>query len=309
MEEEVIEKLKRGYAFSEIQDEMSLTQEDYVKLLKRINVDIKNNLAQKKFFSDGTVSNSDVAEDFSIITQSDEKSFHYCVISDTHIGSKDDNLSYLDLVYNYCLQNNINYLFHGGDLIDGIQGADDKRLYLSDQVYEVIEKYPYDDSIVNIVNLGNHDFDSIAFDLPIDEALIKYRHDIIPIGYGTNEISIKNDSFVMSHFHPCDKGKKEISRKLILRGHSHRFKTQDDHNNFHVFIPSLSDKEFPEHFVPGFLDIKITFQKGYCGEVIIKFLGIINNRIYPLGLNQKYFCYKIPGKDLQKNILEYIKRR
>jgi hypothetical protein len=311
MEEEVIEQLKQGYTFSEIQESMSLTSEDYLSLLKKINYGIKENIVNKLFFSDGTFFNINKKEkeDFSVITRSDEDIFHYAVISDTHIGSNDDNISYLDLVYDYCIKNNINYLFHGGDLIDGTHGNKEKRLYLNDQIEEVIEKYPYDESITNIINLGNHDFDSIAFDMPIDEALLKYRHDMIPIGYGTNEVNLKNDSFVMNHFIPIDKTDKNFTRKLILRGHSHRFKTQDDHNNFTVSIPALSDMDFPDHFVPGFLDITIVFRKGYCDEVLIKFLGIINNRIYPLGLSQKYIGYKIPPKDLQNNVLEYKKRR
>ena len=220
MEESFMAYLQQGYSCSEIKDMLSLTLTDSVEILNKLNYKIKDNLYYKSFYSDGTFDQNNIAskeEKIAIITSPDEDTFHFVAISDTHIGSWDDNLSYLDLVYDYCKKNNINYIFHAGDLIDGTHGNIDKRKYLNDQIEEVITKYPYDELITNFITLGNHDFDSILLDKPIDAALIENRSDLIPLGYGMNEVHLKNDFFVVSHFIPLEKSITLYSRTMILK--------------------------------------------------------------------------------------------
>ena len=90
----------------------------------------------------------------------------FIVISDTHFGSIFESIEYLEMVYEYAVKNGIKYIFHCGDLIEGEEYYDSGRskweyrnIYL--QIEHILNDYCYDESIKNIILLGNHDVKSL----------------------------------------------------------------------------------------------------------------------------------------------------
>lgn len=48
------------------------------------------------------------------------------LVSDTHFASKKENLEYFPMVLDFCHNYGIFYLFHGGDIGDGLVDANKK---------------------------------------------------------------------------------------------------------------------------------------------------------------------------------------
>lgn len=85
------------------------------------------------------------------------------VVSDTHLGSRYQQLSHLRAFYRLCQQRQIATVFHCGDIVDGdkmyrgqeyeifVHGADAQRKYC-------VKHYPKAKGVKTLVLSGNHDF-------------------------------------------------------------------------------------------------------------------------------------------------------
>lgn len=86
------------------------------------------------------------------------------LISDTHIGNKNiEDYNRIRNVYNYAKQNDVNFIFHLGDLFDKMNGEIEKdfeEIYL-EQLNSFIDNYPID--VMTYCVLGNHDVDLNTF--------------------------------------------------------------------------------------------------------------------------------------------------
>ena len=81
------------------------------------------------------------------------------IISDTHYGSEYENYKYIDLVYNYAIKNNINFILHAGDFMQGtVKPVISSCQLVEDQIIHVLDNYPYEESIKNYILIGNHDY-------------------------------------------------------------------------------------------------------------------------------------------------------
>ena len=288
MEKDILELFKQGYSFSEIQSKLNLTCEDMSVFLTSINDKIYSHYHHIKFYENGNRRYSpNLILDTGIITNKDSESYKAMVISDTHFGSISENKELLDTVYDYCIKNNIHNIYHLGDVIDGITGKPEaKYLNPEEQVSHVINDYPSDSGILNFVLLGNHDLDIIGSNYPLHDAITSNRKDMVCLGYGTREIFIKNDSFILKHSILIDKTDNNYSKKLIFRGHSHQMKLVDNLNNYYIYAPSLSNLQFIDGVIPGFLTIEYGFHNGYINECIINHYGIIDNKIINMNVNR-----------------------
>lgn len=189
----------------------------------------------------------------------DSNIFRCAVISDTHFGSCLDNIKYLDMVYNHCIDNDIHIIIHAGDLIDGNVGDFKRNIpIISDQINYTINNYPYCDNILNLICLGNHDYTSIEDCLDMREWLNNFRTDLIPFGYGVGILNILNDQIIVKHkirnLHfkdtPCN---------ITLLGHHHKMMSINQDNDLILFLPSLSDMQFNNE-LPGFLTLDLFFE-------------------------------------------------
>lgn len=224
----LLELLKQEKTANEIAKELKISNKQLFKRLlklKNIGFDFK-----RKYYYNGDIVYSlynDVPlqsqNSVDIITSPEEQEFEAIVISDLHIGSTDERLDLLNKIYDYCVKNNIHTIFNAGDIIDGMFGRCDKMHdNIFDQIEYAIEKYPFDKRILNYAVLGNHDFNPLlknGKDLAL--VLQNYRHDIIPVGYGTAEINIKNDKIVLRHplLVSNNEYTNEYKHVFMLKGH------------------------------------------------------------------------------------------
>lgn len=89
--------------------------------------------------------------------------YRFGVVSDTHLGSRYQQLSHLRAFYRLCQQRQIATVFHCGDMVDGekiyrgqeyeifVHGADAQRKY-------AVKHYPKAKGVKTLVLGGNHDF-------------------------------------------------------------------------------------------------------------------------------------------------------
>lgn len=110
------------------------------------------------------------------------------VISDTHIGSKYDNMKKINLAYKIFKSNNIKEVYHSGDLTDGekmYRGQEyELRLHgAKEQTDEVIKRYPKFKGVKTKYVLGNHDLSYYKrAGVDIGEMISNKRKDMIYLG-------------------------------------------------------------------------------------------------------------------------------
>ena len=302
MEKQIINLLKQGYSFEEIQGELHITNQELYLFLSSINMDIAKHYNHIKFYDNGKRGYSNtLINESGVITYKDSDYYRAVIISDTHLGSTKENIGLINKVYDYCLQNNIHNIFHLGDLVDGTSGySESKKLDPKDQISHVVLDYPMDSSILNFILFGNHDLDIISEDLTLHDAIIKNRKDMCPLGYGTRDFYIKNDNIVLKHSILIDKTDNNYNGKIIIKGHSHQMKFIDDLNNCHIYVPSLSDLQFVDGTIPGFLLIEYGFYNGYINECIITHYGIINNQLINMNATRINLKSHKKGKTIER---------
>ncbi len=311
MEKTIFELLKQGFSFQDIRDKLSLSSEDMAMFLDKLNKDIHKHYSHIKHYENGKrrYSFKDIPES-GVITNTGSDYYKAVVIADTHIGSEDENPKYLDIVYNYCIQNDIHNIYHLGDVIDGVSGYQSKKKYApQDQIENVINKYPNDKSILNFMLLGNHDLDVLGEIRNLHDTIIRNRKDMVCLGYGTNEFFIKNDSIILKHTILIDKTNNNYNSKLIFKGHSHQMKLYDDLSNHLIYAPSLSDLQFIDGTVPGFLLVEFEFFKGYINKCVITHYGIIDDRIINMNVNKINIKSHTKNEDINREeVLVKIKK-
>jgi len=160
----------------------------------------------------------------------------FVVIADTHFGNIYENIEIVNKIYKYAEKNNIRYVFHLGDMIEGTPLASDvnhriKRYGIHEQLDYVTRNYPKNDHIDTLYILGNHDYRCLTEGIDISKVLNKRRLDMHFLGYKNSKIKIGNINILLHHPFTIDKEQKydaEIKElygdthfDLILRGHTH----------------------------------------------------------------------------------------
>lgn len=222
----------------------------YVPLKELIH---KTKLTRQEIISvllDGNISPN--KEDIISKTIKDNK---IIIISDTHIGSELENLSYLDLVYDFAIKNNITKILHGGDLLQSnIKPVSKEYFEKEKQLEHFIQTYPYSKRITTYVTYGNHDLHLLSR-LENGINILKERKDIKSLGFKRTYIKWLGNT--ISVYHECPKYKFQIpnlNTLMTFHGHRHNLKVN---NNGSIFIPTLSDDiiryETNDFNSPGFL--------------------------------------------------------
>lgn len=206
-----------------------------------------------------------------------DNQFKFIVISDTHFGSVFENIDYLKMVYDYANKNDIKYIFHAGDLIEGsydLFGRCKKEYCeIGSQVNHVIEDYCYDSNITNMILLANHDVYSIYnYGIDISE-LLKVRNDFKMIGYRSAYIKI-NDKYI-SLKHEISRLKNNINDYMTLIdfiGHSHQYRCNYNKSNTRIKVPTLSDLKNNYIVNKGFLVGNINSDNGVIIDFSVKYI-------------------------------------
>ena len=222
------------------------------------------------------------------MTNSDKK-FRCIFISDLHNGNISSNLDLAKIVYEYASKNDIRNIFICGDFLEGIHSSDKKSIVdIYTQLETFIKKYPYDKNINNYGIFGNHDYHSMHYDgLDISKRIGIARYDIVPIGYGSGLIKIKNDNFLIKHELSMTKNPKFLEDpKVIILGHGHMMKTKV-YEKLYIGAPSLSyvSPDKTKQIIPGFIDMTFHLEKGKFEFVEVHHM-IITPKVYEASVSR-----------------------
>lgn len=266
----IIDLIKENKTLREMCKILSISEKQlYVRLKQIINYGYQ---IDTKYYYGGDIkyeflSQKNLEENkVKIYMSTSNKTFRSIVISDMHIGNIKSDINLLCKVYEYASKNDIKTILNCGDNIEGDYTHDPlnlKDIYL--QIDTLVKKHPYDKNILNYIILGNHDHHSLtSAGLDIAERIKKARYDIVPIGHGFGTVGLKQDNIVMLHkLH--DKFAPSVGNdsNLILTGHGHMMKTKA-YEKLNICVPSLSyvSPDKTKEVIPGFIDLKIDFEKG-----------------------------------------------
>jgi len=149
-QKEIIALLVQGFTTKNLEEMFSIPKQQLVKEYYEILNRKKYLLTPEKV----TIIYQEYLENYSFKDFSEEK---IILISDTHIGSKNENLEYLRQVRDFIKQNNFKYLIHAGDLGDGMVNYHRKVSTYPKQLEHILKNYDLGLDIYQYILGGNHD--------------------------------------------------------------------------------------------------------------------------------------------------------
>lgn len=231
------------------------------------------------------------------------------VTGDWHIKNYDDIqqlISYLDLIYKYCLDNKINNIINLGDFLD-IPKDDPIMEYYSNMhlLESILKEFPKDKSISHAILGGNHDRRMLKRGVDALGYLEQNRSDFIDLGYDfaklllpgntSNNIiglhhprvcnidvrqMIETSNYMASYLDSLYSDNKSVRDTVYLDLIGHFHLARFDANNSLCFVPSLTCDNGGN--ANGLIHLKIVFDENKNIEyVIVKSLGI-DSKIVPI---------------------------
>ena len=256
---------------------VALKYENAVARVHTDRIPKKQLMVQKGLNNERVLSHSYVSDSYILDV---DDNFKFIVISDTHFGSKYENFDYLKEVYDYALSHGIKYIFHAGDLIEGsyanYRRCKRKYMNIGAQINHVIEDYPYDESVTNIMLLGNHDsFPIVVSGFDVSDSL-KERKDFVITGYRTSYIKTKEEYISLKH--EISRLLNEVEDSTVLLnffGHSHQYKCFFD-GKYAIFrVPTLAALPSNSYTIvnKGFLVGNIDFEEGRAVNLSVDYIN------------------------------------
>ena len=290
LEKRTIELIKQGKCSIEICQKLNISGLDLQNIL--LNLKNKGLEYNKRYLLNGGVlytPNKDlygknISERVTLLTKNKDE-LNALLISDLHLGTKEERLDLLNLAYDYAIKNGIHIIINGGDLINGLtsERKNTCKTHLSQCEY-FIENHPFVEGILNICVLGNHDIKSLNKEgINFARILENYRPDFAIAGIENGHILVKNDLINMYHPLSCDCNNTPM-KKVVLVGHSHQYKVKIVNDNILIYIPALSNYvPATKGVIPSFLNMKMGFNEGYISYIDLENLTFIDNKLSSLG--------------------------
>ena len=183
-------------------------------------------------------------------------------VSDTHLGSKYDRLDILNYLYDKAQEEEIDTVFHIGDLTEGNYKNRPNHEYelrahgVEEQLEYTVNKYPYREGVKTLFIGGNHDYTAIrlaGFD--IGKAIAKERSDMIYLGqdvadvkYGKTRVRLYHGSKALPYARSYRMQKyveqipTEEKPQILLMGHFHN-SFYMKYSDVHCFqVPAIIDQ-------------------------------------------------------------------
>jgi len=138
------------------------------------------------------------------------------VISDTHLCSKDQQLTHLNTFYDMLIDDGITECYHAGDLSEGVNmrtGHEYEvfRHGVDSQAEYIIDKYPRREGLKTYYITGNHDHSGIkSAGVDIGKIISNSRDDLIYLGKQSARVMI-TPNCSMDLVHPLDGASYAIS--------------------------------------------------------------------------------------------------
>ena len=290
LEKRTIELIKQGKCSIEICQKLNISGLDLQNIL--LNLKNKGLEYNKRYLLNGGVlytPNKDlygknISERVTLLTKNKDE-LNALLISDLHLGTKEERLDLLNLAYDYAIKNGIHIIINGGDLINGLTSERKNicKTHLSQCEY-FIENHPFVEGILNICVLGNHDIKSLNKEgINFARILENYRPDFAIAGIENGHILVKNDLINMYNPLSCDCNNTPM-KKVVLVGHSHQYKVKIVNDNILIYIPALSNYvPATKGVIPSFLNMKMGFNEGYISYIDLENLTFIDNKLSSLG--------------------------
>lgn len=288
--------LNKGKSLHDIKHILGISYDKMLDILKRLKTDVllfsslynyDSNIEFTNFYSLFDNNNTYVNKELL------DNKIRLMLISDLHLGNVNDSIIATDLMYDYCIKNNINIVLNLGDFFEGAyKNKVNKFEKFDKQIEYALNKYPYDKNIYNFLVLGNHDV-SLILDEKIDlkKIINEKRKDIIVTGIGRSNLFLNNFHFRMDHevsrikVDPVSK----FENGIILKGHSHKYKVIVSDQSMVIYVPSLSNVVTNQlcSFFPDMIDMTIRINNNYIDYIILSHYIIYDNKIILMG-EQKY---------------------
>ncbi len=190
---------------------------------------------------------NDYKENFYFINLFDNK---VVFLADTHIGSREENIEYLEQFKDFILKEKISLLFHCGDICDGMV-KNRKEQNCSRQIEYILKTYPVFENTSQYLLGGNHDEKyKMFYEIDILTKLSNLSSNIHSLGYSKAYFKVYDKFISLEHNCKMDSFV-DKSPSLRILGHSHRSKFKKGK----VYLPASCD-ENPcgiEDFIPGFM--------------------------------------------------------
>jgi len=289
----VLDLIEKKYTVNEMVAELNISRDYLYKIFRELR-ELGMNFS-KRYYSSGDfiyLPNKEIHvpsknNHVNIITNPGSESFRALFLADLHLGSEFECIDALHKVFDYCIVNNIHTIIIVGDFLDGIKiGRPYSKFHTNplEQMEYAIKNYPFDKNILNFLLLGNHDIDSlVSFGIDFADYLRNFRHDIVPVGYGNGMINVKNDRILLAHSLcigiSCEH---DLSSNFLLaKGHHHTTRSIIGANgNCSLNVPSISRLFFSDNeFLPGAIDLTVTFRGGYFDTIYYEHL-LIDNKVH-----------------------------
>ena len=290
---EILQRIYISKTADQICEELNISRKKlmyYLKLMRN-----EGHIFMQEYLSNGDiVLKNKYPNDFSfyinnipkIIPSYGVKQIHAIGISDLNIGSINQRIDLLNIIYDYCKKNDIHLIFCTGDLISGIQAHNQLIPNVINQTKSFIENYPYDPHITTFAVLGDNDFSSIysyRFDPKIK--IEKERHDIKVCGYNYAKIFIANTPITLHHFMKDEKP--ILNTPIVLSGHTKMFNIKRDYDENQVFVklPALSNsKKTMPSAVELIFNVEIKPNNTYGDVKFIDMYQLVpfENELYPM---------------------------
>ena len=134
----------------------------------------------------------------------------FMVLSDSHMGSTNEQTSFLHYLYDLALQRGIDTVYHCGDISEGFKRSRPAHIFslhaisFDEQLEHIVNVYPHREGITTYFITGNHDHFHIENGgANIGKGISAQRSDMIYLGINTAVIKL-SDKCKMELFHPQD---------------------------------------------------------------------------------------------------------
>lgn len=192
------------------------------------------------------------------------ETIRFGLVSDTHLGSKYDQLTYLHEFYDLCEQEGITDIYHAGDVTDGLKmrTGHEFEVYTvaaDEMVDNVIKNYPCRKNITTYFITGNHDasiYKHVGYD--VGHAIARGRPDMVYLGRDCAVINLTPEC-TLELRHPWDGGAYSLSYRIqkmieameadskpniLVVGHYHK-SLYMFYRNIHALYPGCFQSQTP----------------------------------------------------------------
>lgn len=270
--------------------------EDSIAELKRLRITMDNMVESKK------------SRLYEIPT--DNNTFSFGLIGDTHIGSLYEALGELHSFYNLCEKEGINTILHAGDVLDGFgmykgQQFEQSKMGWDSQYKHFVNNYPRVKGMKTYFIAGNHDQSfSKIIGMNVGKALMVDRDDMVFLGNDNATVKFKtpsNRDFVARLSHPGGGSAYAVSyrtQKIIESltggtkphvlgvGHLHKADMLPSNRNicgiqtgcFQWQTPFMAGKASPAHVGGWRIGFTVGSQKSLSNDITAKFAAFYHKK-------------------------------